>query len=87
MKKWCKIFKLEEYDILVQRLCNNKDGEHLSITLRVNEGQLISTMCFQDDIKSADKAYKNYKKTDAEKVIDAFKKMYRDEKEDDNKKN
>ena len=81
MKKWCKIIKLEEYDILVQRLCNNKDGEHLSVTLRVNEGQLITSMCFEDDVEGADKAYANYKKADAQKVVDAFEKMYINEKE------
>jgi len=86
MKKWCKIFRLEEYDILVQRLCNNADGEHVSITLRVNEGQLITTMTFEDDVEGADKAYKNYKKEDAQKVVEAFKKMYRNEEKDNNDK-
>ena len=86
MKKWCKIIRLEEYDILVQRLCNNKDGEHLSITLRVDEGQLITSMCFEDDVEGADKAYDNYKKADAEKVVVAFEKMYRNEEEGNDKK-
>jgi len=87
MKKWCKIFRCEGYDILLQRLCNNSDGEHISVTLKVNEGQLITTMVFEDDIDAADKAYSNYKKADAEKTIEAFEKMYKDEEKDDNEKN
>ena len=84
MKKWCKIIRLDEYDILVQRSCNNSDGEYVSVSLRVDEGQLTTTMSFEDDVKGADKAYADYKKVDAEKVVEAFEKMYRNEEEDNN---
>jgi len=86
MKNWSKVFKFKEYDILIQRLCNNDDGEHISITLRVNEGQLITTMSFEDDVDQADKAFADYTKKDAQKVIDAFEKMYRNEEKNDDKK-
>jgi phosphate uptake regulator len=81
MKKWCKIIRLDEYDILVQRSCNNSDGEYVCVTLRVNEGELRTTMGFEDDVEEADKAYANYKKADAEKVVEAFEKMYKNEEE------
>ena len=76
MKAWCKIFKFPKYDILVQRLCNNDDGEHISITLRVSEGQLITTATFEDDSEEADKAFEKYSKEDAKKIIQSFEKMY-----------
>lgn len=90
MKNWCKIIEIGEYDILIQRLCNDVDGEHVKITLRVPEGQMMKTLSFGDeeDAESkADKGYKLYGKKEATKFVKAFEEMYNanGEKEDDKK--
>ena len=80
MKNWSKVLKFKKYDILVQRLCNNEEGEFVSIVLRVPEGQLITTASFEDSVEEADKAFDDYSKEDAQKIIDSFEKMYLHEK-------
>jgi len=92
MKNWCKIIEVGQYDILVQRLCNDVDGEHIKVTIRVLEGQMFKTLSFEkeDDAETkADEAYKLYDLKQAEAFVEAFEEMYNvnGEKEDDKKEN
>lgn len=86
MRNWAKIIEVGDYDILVQRLCNNDDGEHVSITLKVDEGQLTTTMGFEDDSHEANEAFKNFKKEDAIKIVDSFEKLYKNDTQENNEK-
>ena len=93
MKSWCKIVRVEKYDILVQRLCDNVDGEHIKITIRVPEGQMLKTLSFEDENENAEEkaieAYKLYDKKQAKKFVKAFEEMYNandSSKEKDSKK-
>lgn len=86
MKNWSKVYKFKKYDILVQRLCNNTDGEHITATLRVDEGQLITTMSFGDSVEDADEGYEKYTKKLAKDLIDSYEKLQIDEKKDNNSK-
>jgi hypothetical protein len=80
MKKWFKKITVGDYDILVQRLCDNKDGEHIKITIRVPEGQMMKTLSFDDEENDAevkaDEAFKLYDKEQAKKFVEAFEEMY-----------
>lgn len=86
MRNWAKIIEVGDYDILVQRLCNNDDGEHVSITLKVDEGQLTTTMGFEDDSHEANEAFKNFKEEDAIKIVDSFEKLYKNDTQENNEK-
>ena len=75
MKGWTKIVRLEKFDVLVQRLVNESNGEHVQITIRFSEGQYVATVEFGHDEqaeKVAIEFYKNYKKAEAQKFVDAF---------------
>lgn len=75
MKKWCKIIYLDGFDILVQRLVNRTHGEHVSITVRFSEGQYVAINSFgegDEAEKMSEQFFKNYKKPDAEKFVEAF---------------
>lgn len=86
MKGWFKKITVGPYELLVQRLCNNSSGEHISITIRVTEGQMITTMSFEDDEKACIKAFKEYGKKQSKEFIASFEKMYNNEKESDKEK-
>jgi hypothetical protein len=92
MKSWCKIIEVGDYDILVQRLCNNAEGEHIKITLRVPEGQMIKTLSFDEEDDDAEEkaieAYNLYDEKRAEEFVKAFEEMYNahDETENQNDK-
>ena len=43
MKNWCKIIKLDEYDVSVMRLSTTEEGEHVELIARFPEGQFIKT--------------------------------------------
>lgn len=91
MKKWFKKITIGDYDLLVQRLCDNRDGEHIKITIRVPEGQMMKTLSFDDEDEDAeakaDEAFKLYDKKQAKKFVEAFEEMYNanDAQEDDKK--
>ena len=79
MKGWCKILKVEGYDMLVERLVTKEDGEHVKVTIRIPDGPEAE--------EEAIKLYKNYKKANAQEFIDELNKLIEaNEKEDDNKK-
>lgn len=72
MKKWYKVFKLSKYDVLLLQMCNQEDGDHIQLILRVPNGQYIRTITFGDDVKKADKYFKEYTKEDAIKFVEQF---------------
>jgi hypothetical protein len=91
MKKWFKKITVGDYDLLIQRLCDNRDGEHVKITIRVPEGQMLKTLAFDGDEDAeakADEAFKLYDKKQAEKFVKAFEEMYNanDAQEENDKK-
>ena len=90
MKGWCKILKVEGYDMLVERLVTKEDGEHVKVTIRIPDGQFIKTASLGDGPEAEEEAiklYKNYQKANAQEFIDELNKLIEaNEKEDDNKK-
>jgi uncharacterized protein with PIN domain len=90
MKGWCKILRLEKYDVLVQRLVTKEDGENVKITIRMPEGQFIKTASLGDGEeaeKEAIKLYKSYTKVQAQKFLEELEKLIEEnEKEDNNNK-
>jgi len=74
MKKWCKIFKLKKYDVLLIRMVTDEDGEHVVLILRINNGQFIKTVSFDDDTEKAEEFYDKYQKKHAEEFVEEFEK-------------
>jgi len=75
MKKWSKVHRLKGFDVLVQRLVNKSDGEHVHVTIRFSEGQYVMKIGYGDEegsFEEADKAFENYSKEDAQKFVDSF---------------
>jgi diketogulonate reductase-like aldo/keto reductase len=75
MKGRCKIIELETHDVLVQRLVNESDGEHIKITVWFPLGQMIQTGSFGDEdesAKEADEVYEAYGKEQAQAFLDAI---------------
>lgn len=75
MKNWCKIIKLEDYDVIVLRLSTTEEGEHVELIARFPEGQFIKTASFEDNTEEADKFYKDYKKKNAQELVDELIKL------------
>ena len=53
MKNWCKIIKLDEYDVSVMRLSTTEEGEHVELIARFPEGQFIKTASFEENKEEA----------------------------------
>ncbi len=69
MKDWCKIIETKTHDVLVQRLSTDEDGEHLSISVKL-EGLLVQFKpSFGDDEAFANEVFQKYSKEDAEKLV------------------
>ena len=69
MKKWCKIIETEKHDVLIQRMSTDEDGEHLTISVKL-EGVLAQFKpSFGDDEAFADEAFQKYSKEDAETLV------------------
>jgi hypothetical protein len=78
MKGWCKILELDNYDILVQRLATKEDGENVSITVRMPDGQFIKTASLgdgEDAEKKAIELFETYEAKDAKLFIDELDKL------------
>jgi hypothetical protein len=75
MKNWCKIIKLDEYDITVMRLSTTEEGEHVELIARFPEGQFIKTASFEENKEEADKFFKTYNKRNARELIEELTKL------------
>jgi hypothetical protein len=75
MKKWTKIFKLKKYDVALLRMCNDDEGEHVVLILRIQNGQYIKTATFGEDKESADEFFDKYEKKHAEEFVKEFEKL------------
>jgi hypothetical protein len=75
MKNWCKIIKLDEYDITVMRLSTTEEGEHVELIARFPEGQFIKTASFEENKEEADKFFKTYNKRSARELIEELTKL------------
>ena len=75
MKNWCKIIKLDEYDVSVMRLSTTEEGEHVELIARFPEGQFIKTASFEDGKEEADKFFKKYNKRSAKELIEELTKL------------
>ena len=81
MKSWCKIIELDNYEILVQRLVNKEDGEHVQITVRMKDGQFIKTASFGDGDEaeqSAIEVYEAYGEKEAMLFVDELEKLMKE---------
>ena len=75
MKKWYKVFKLKKYDVLLLRMCNEEDGEHIQLIIRVANGQFIKTASFSEDSEGADDFFDKYEKKHAQEFVVEFEKL------------
>ena len=78
MKSWCKILELEGHDVLVQRLVNKEDGEHVKITVRFQDGQFIKSACLGDGDEAerlSIELYDKYGAKDAQGFVDELDKL------------
>lgn len=75
MKNWCKIIKLDEYDVSVMRLSTTEEGEHVELIARFPEGQFIKTASFEENKEEADKFFKTYNKRSARELIEELTKL------------
>jgi hypothetical protein len=75
MKNWCKIIKLDEYDVSVMRLSTTEEGEHVELIARFPEGQFIKTASFEENKEEADKFFKTYNKRNARELIEELTKL------------
>ena len=75
MKKWTKIFKLKKYDVALLRMCNDEEGEHVVLILRIQNGQYIKTATFGEDKEGADEFFDKYEKKHAEEFVKEFEKL------------
>jgi hypothetical protein len=75
MKNWCKIIKLDEYDVSVMRLSTTEEGEHVELIARFPEGQFIKTASFEDGKEEADEFFKKYNKKSAKELIEELTKL------------
>ena len=88
MKGWHKTFELDEYDVLVQRLSNDDEQEHVVISLRFDGGMFSQIVLFDDVEADADLFYSKYSKKQAEVFVKTFSKEFaleNDNKEQSNK--
>jgi len=81
MKNWCKIIKLDEYDINVMRLSTTEEGEHVELIARFPEGQFIKTASFEENKEEADKFFKTYNKRNARELIEELTKLLTNDEE------
>lgn len=70
MKNWCKIIPLENHDVLVERLSNDEDGEHLSVKMNIDNVIASYTMSFGDDEQKADSAFDSLKSDQVQQIVD-----------------
>lgn len=79
MKGWCKIYKFPKYDVLVERLVNKSDGEHVSVKVRFEEGQyVLLARCGEGEVgeRLSVELYEKYNKEDALKFLEQFSELY-----------
>jgi len=81
MKNWCKIIKLDEYDVSVMRLSTTEEGEHVELIARFPEGQFIKTASFEDGKEEADEFFKKYNKRSAKELIEELTKLLNENEE------
>jgi hypothetical protein len=81
MKNWCKIIKLDEYDVSVMRLSTTEEGEHVELIARFPEGQFIKTASFEENKEEADKFFKTYNKRTAKELIEELTKLLTNDEE------
>ena len=77
MKNWCKIIELEKYDILIQRLSNDDDGEHIEFKMILDGVTASFKASYEDDSDLADETFKKYSKEDAQKMLDSTLEMFK----------
>lgn len=72
MKGWSKVFKLPKFDVVLLRMCNDDEGEHVVLILRIKNGQFIKTATFDNDTESADEFFDKYTKEHAKEFVKEF---------------
>lgn len=77
MKKWCKIIELKTHDVLIQRLSDEENEEHILFTFK-HDGVLVSfTASYGIKEKLADDMFNKYSKDDAQKMLDNTLKLFK----------
>lgn len=76
MKNWCRIIKLPEHDVLVQRLSDEENKEHLSVSIKLQGVLATLNFGFDEDEKKCDDAFKSYKREMAMKAVETITEMF-----------
>lgn len=72
MKNWCKIIELENYSVLVQRLSDGENNEHIVISTRLEGVTPSITACFEEDSDKADEKFKAYNADSAKEFVNSM---------------
>jgi len=75
MKNWVKIIELKKHDVLIQRLSDDDDLEHISATIKM-DGVLVSLKFgYGEDEKLADEGFAKFNESQATELVKNIKAM------------
>lgn len=75
-KNWCKIISLKDHDVLVQRLSNDEDGEHIEFKMIIDGVTASFKASYDEDKAVADETFESFSEKDAQKLLDNTLKMF-----------
>jgi hypothetical protein len=64
-------------------MCNDEDGEHIQLIVRIKNGQFIRSVTFENDVKAADDFFDKYEKEHAKEFIVEFEKALDEQRQAD----
>ena len=76
MKGCFKIIELENHDVLVQRLSDYDNGEHIRITVVFEGHNITMKPSYDNDKKKADEAFENYNEKSAAQIVESTIEMF-----------
>ena len=72
-KNWCKLFDTEIGQLLVQRMSDHENGEHLRVSASLNGFVASLSLGYEDDEEKADDEFNSVTLEELEPIIEAFK--------------
>jgi hypothetical protein len=77
MKNWCKIIEMPEHDVLLQRLSDNENLEHISVSVKIDGALANFKLSYKEDEKLANETFEKFDGNDAQKIIDSVLEMFK----------
>lgn len=79
MKNWCKIIETKDHSVLLQRLSDEEDGEHICISIKLDGVLATFKPSYGENEALADETYEKYSEKDAEKIVKTTLEMFEPE--------